>query len=117
MYLNKAREFLLGSEFLDEDEFTHAGISLACLSGIASASCILRLKIGPIHWGSNHREAITLLRRAGFPDESKILAWLIDEKNPAQYHPKRTNATHRAIALDKATKLYELATEVHGRAS
>lgn len=114
MYLAKAKEFLLAAEIFEgEQSMVHVRTSLACLSGISSASCILTTLVGQVAWGEDHNQSVTLLRKKGQGDAAKQLAALIPHKNPAQYHPKRSQEKVAVSTLEAASKLYELASEVY----
>lgn len=113
IYREKAFEFLSAAEvFQDDAKYVNVMFSLACVSGIASASAILTARNEQRAWGQ-HDERIKDLNRIGELDSARNLAVLLAKKNAAQYYPKRVGDLNSAArALDAASRLYERALEV-----
>lgn len=109
----KARQFLVAAEtiatVIDDQEIADAFVALCVHAGIAAADVICCARLGMLHSGESHNEAVAL---PGSVDKSaaRQLKALLDMKTRSGYSPVLTSAADQKRAGRAAASLVAAAS-------
>jgi len=111
--LNKAREFRLAAELLEEsadgrDDLADAYITMCVHAGIAAADVICCSRLNVHHQGESHDEAVTLLARVD-RQLAGDLATLLRKKTASGYGERVSSAADRKQAKRAMDRLVDSA--------
>ena len=95
------------------DPVLNVSTALAVLAGIAAGDSICCMRLGEMHRGDNHRDAIAMLQSATSDGKSlgTKLARLLDVKDGAHYAAIDVSKATARAALRNAVALVERAAE------
>ena len=111
--LNKAREFRLAAELLEErasgqDDLSDAYVTMCVHAGIAAADVICCWRLNVHHQGESHEEAVTLLARVD-RQLAGDLAALLRKKTAAGYGERASSTADRKQAKRAMERLVDSA--------
>lgn len=95
-----------------EDSAYDAASSLAASAGVNASDVILLESRGTFPSGSNHEEAVRLLRQAGFSNAASQLQRLLIIKSLSQYAARRSTPEQARQAVKAASRLIDQAHNV-----
>ncbi|MFA5787862.1 MAG: HEPN domain-containing protein [Actinomycetota bacterium] len=113
-YFAKAEEFLAAAEeSLGLDRHT-AATSLAVRAGINAADAITGAREGLRAAGSDHAQALPLLKRAGRDgvEAAACLGRLLPLKTRAEYDPREVSKSDAVRAVSSARQMVDIARRV-----
>ena len=109
----KARQFLVAAETIatvvDDQEIADAFVTLCIHAGIAAADVISCARLGMLHSGENHNEAVALLGSVDKAAAGQLKA-LLDMKTRSGYSPVLTSAADQKRAGRAAAALVAAAS-------
>lgn len=109
----KARQFLVAAEtiatVIDDQEIADAFVALCVHAGIAAADVICCARLGMLHSGESHNEAVALLGSVDKPAARQLKA-LLDMKTRSGYSPVLTSAADQKRAGRAAASLVAAAS-------
>ena len=109
----KARQFLVAAETIatvvDDQEIADAFVTLCIHAGIAAADVISCARLGMLHSGENHNEAVALLGSVDKGAAGQLKA-LLDMKTRSGYSPVLTSAADQKRAGRAAAALVAAAS-------